>query len=208
MIVLREYEDFCNTHRPHRALKQAAPLRQLPDGITDLDQFRIRRRDRAGGRFTNTAWWRRFSAPTGPAGCAAVRPVRRGPAGCARRLVRRPRAPGAVVMPQPAATRWRLVDQSRAVCGISGRSCSPGQTPITAHDDGNHPRRTMVPVVERTGVCDGSYRGGRASRAHKPGPRAGSVQRVATAPAEPDVILPSGGRGLRARCAGLGDHRC
>ena len=27
MIVLREYEDFYNTHRPHRALKQAAPLR-------------------------------------------------------------------------------------------------------------------------------------------------------------------------------------
>jgi len=49
MIMLREYEDFYNTHRPHRALKQAAPLRQLPDGITDLDQFRVRRRDRAGG---------------------------------------------------------------------------------------------------------------------------------------------------------------
>ena len=49
MIVLREYEDFCNTHRPHRPLKQAAPLRQLPDSITDLDQFRVRRRDRAGG---------------------------------------------------------------------------------------------------------------------------------------------------------------
>jgi hypothetical protein len=31
------------------ALKQAAPLRQLPDGITDLDQFRVQRRDRAGG---------------------------------------------------------------------------------------------------------------------------------------------------------------
>ncbi|MGP8000973.1 MAG: integrase core domain-containing protein [Streptosporangiaceae bacterium] len=27
MTVLREYEDFCNTHRPHRSLKQAAPLR-------------------------------------------------------------------------------------------------------------------------------------------------------------------------------------
>jgi putative transposase len=49
MIVLREYEDFCNTHRPHRALKQAAPLRPLPGGVTDLDHFRIRRRDRAGG---------------------------------------------------------------------------------------------------------------------------------------------------------------
>jgi len=35
MIVLREYEDFYN-YRPHRALKHAAPLRQLPDGVTDL----------------------------------------------------------------------------------------------------------------------------------------------------------------------------
>ena len=49
MTVLREYEDFYNTHRPHRTLNQAAPLRPLPDGVTDLDHFRVRRRDRAGG---------------------------------------------------------------------------------------------------------------------------------------------------------------
>ena len=49
MPVLREYEDFSNTHRPHRTLNQAAPLRPLPDGVTDLDHFRVRRRDRAGG---------------------------------------------------------------------------------------------------------------------------------------------------------------
>ena len=49
MIVLREYEDFYNTHRPHRALNQAAPLRPLPDSVTDLDHFRVQRRDRAGG---------------------------------------------------------------------------------------------------------------------------------------------------------------
>ncbi len=49
IIVLREYEDFNNTHRPHRTLNQAAPLRPLPDGVTDLDHFRVRRRDRAGG---------------------------------------------------------------------------------------------------------------------------------------------------------------
>ena len=49
MIVLREYEDFYNTHRPHRTLKQAAPLRPLPDGVADLDHFRVQRRDRAGG---------------------------------------------------------------------------------------------------------------------------------------------------------------
>jgi transposase InsO family protein len=49
MAVLREYEDFYNTHRPHRTLKLAAPLRPLPDDVTDLDQFRVQRRDRAGG---------------------------------------------------------------------------------------------------------------------------------------------------------------
>jgi hypothetical protein len=49
MIVIREYEDFCNTHRPHGTLKQVAPLRRIPDGVTDLDHFRVQRRDRAGG---------------------------------------------------------------------------------------------------------------------------------------------------------------
>ena len=44
----REYEDIYNRHRPHRTLNQAAPLRPLPDGITDLDQFRVQRRDHAG----------------------------------------------------------------------------------------------------------------------------------------------------------------
>jgi hypothetical protein len=48
MTVLREYEDFCNTHRPHRALNQAAPLRPLPEGVVDLDRLRVQRRDRAG----------------------------------------------------------------------------------------------------------------------------------------------------------------
>jgi hypothetical protein len=48
MTVLREYEDFYNTHRPHRTLSQAAPLRPLPDGVTDPGSFRLRR-DRAGG---------------------------------------------------------------------------------------------------------------------------------------------------------------
>ena len=50
--LLREFESFCNEHRPHRALGQAAPLRSLPvpiaapDQMTNLD---IRRRDRLGG---------------------------------------------------------------------------------------------------------------------------------------------------------------
>ena len=45
----REYEDFYNTHRPDRTLNQATPLRPLPEGVTDLDHFRLRRRDRTGG---------------------------------------------------------------------------------------------------------------------------------------------------------------
>jgi transposase len=49
MTVLREYEDFYSTHRPHRTLNQAAPLRPLPDGVTQPDHLRVRRRDRAGG---------------------------------------------------------------------------------------------------------------------------------------------------------------
>ncbi len=48
MTVLREYEDLYDTAR-HRTLHQAAPLRPLPDSVTGLDHFRVRRRDRAGG---------------------------------------------------------------------------------------------------------------------------------------------------------------
>ena len=47
--LLREYEAFYNDHRPHRALGQAAPLRPLPQNVSDLDAFRVSRRDRAGG---------------------------------------------------------------------------------------------------------------------------------------------------------------
>jgi putative transposase len=49
VTVLREYEDFCNTHRPHRSLNQPAPLRPLPDGVASLDHFLVQRRDRASG---------------------------------------------------------------------------------------------------------------------------------------------------------------
>jgi putative transposase len=65
MMVLREYEDFYNSHRPHRALDQAAPLRPLPDGITDLDHFRSGATTAWVASSTNIAWWHRFSAATG-----------------------------------------------------------------------------------------------------------------------------------------------
>jgi putative transposase len=45
--VLTEYESHFNASRPHRALKQASPLRALPDPV-DAD-IKVIRRDRLGG---------------------------------------------------------------------------------------------------------------------------------------------------------------
>ena len=45
--ILAEYEAHFNTHRPHRALNQASPLRALPDPV-DAD-IKVIRRDRLGG---------------------------------------------------------------------------------------------------------------------------------------------------------------
>jgi transposase InsO family protein len=50
--ALREYEDFYNQHRPHRALQAAAPLRPRPVPITEplaLHRLDIQRHDRLGG---------------------------------------------------------------------------------------------------------------------------------------------------------------
>jgi transposase InsO family protein len=65
MMLLGEYEDFDNSHRPHRALGQAAPLRSLPDGVTDLDHSKSGGMTARVASSTNIAWWHRFSAPTG-----------------------------------------------------------------------------------------------------------------------------------------------
>ncbi|MER6121766.1 integrase core domain-containing protein [Streptomyces sp. NPDC001795] len=50
--ALREFEIFYNEHRPHRTLKQAAPLRPLPEPISvpgHISHREVRRRDRLGG---------------------------------------------------------------------------------------------------------------------------------------------------------------
>jgi transposase InsO family protein len=50
--ALREYERFYNEHRAHQALAQAAPLRTVPDPITDagrIARLNVRRKDRLGG---------------------------------------------------------------------------------------------------------------------------------------------------------------
>ncbi|MGW6137344.1 integrase core domain-containing protein [Streptomyces sp. NPDC055140] len=50
--ALREFEAFYNGHRPHRALRQAAPLRPLPEPISVPAQLRhleVHRQDRLGG---------------------------------------------------------------------------------------------------------------------------------------------------------------
>ena len=46
--ILRDYENHHNQHRPHRFLHGAAPLKPLPEPV-DLEQYRVRRRARAGG---------------------------------------------------------------------------------------------------------------------------------------------------------------
>jgi putative transposase len=47
-LVLADYEDHYNRHRSHRTLRQASPLRRLPE-LVNLDQFKVQRRDRLGG---------------------------------------------------------------------------------------------------------------------------------------------------------------
>ncbi|GAA1258084.1 integrase core domain-containing protein [Streptomyces aureus] len=50
--ALREFESFYNQHRPHRTLHSAAPLRPVPEPITDhdrLDYLAVHRRDRLCG---------------------------------------------------------------------------------------------------------------------------------------------------------------
>jgi len=47
--VLRDYEAHHNEHRPHRSLKQAAPVKAIPAPVSDLNAFRVRRHDRIGG---------------------------------------------------------------------------------------------------------------------------------------------------------------
>ncbi|CAG6395266.1 Integrase core domain-containing protein [Actinacidiphila cocklensis] len=49
--ALREYEQFHNEHRPHRALTGAAPLRPLPETLesNQLAHLDVRRHDRLGG---------------------------------------------------------------------------------------------------------------------------------------------------------------
>ncbi|MFD8212677.1 integrase core domain-containing protein [Streptomyces sp. NPDC059697] len=50
--ALREFERHHNAHRPHQAMRQAAPLRTVPEAITDperVTRLNIRRNDRIGG---------------------------------------------------------------------------------------------------------------------------------------------------------------
>ena len=52
--ALGEFESVYNQHRPHRTLHSAAPLRPLPEPITEPDRFDridVRRHDRLGGLF-------------------------------------------------------------------------------------------------------------------------------------------------------------
>lgn len=50
--ALREFEQFCNGHRPHQGIANTRPLHPLPPPITDPEQIArldIRKRNRLGG---------------------------------------------------------------------------------------------------------------------------------------------------------------
>ena len=49
--TLREFEQFCNSHRPHQGIASARPLHALPSPIPgpDATRLQIHRRDRLGG---------------------------------------------------------------------------------------------------------------------------------------------------------------
>ena len=49
--ALREFEEFCNSHRPHQGIANVRPLRALPSPIpADIAAcLRVHRRDRLGG---------------------------------------------------------------------------------------------------------------------------------------------------------------
>ena len=50
--ALREFESHYYEHRPHRTLRQSAPLRPVPEPITDqarIIELDVRRHDRVGG---------------------------------------------------------------------------------------------------------------------------------------------------------------
>jgi putative transposase len=64
MIVLREYEDFYNTHRPHRALNQAAPSAPCPTALLIWIISGSSVVTALAASSTNITWWHRFPAPT------------------------------------------------------------------------------------------------------------------------------------------------
>ena len=50
--ALREFEQFCNSHRPHQGIANARPLRPLPSPIPEPDaatRLHVHTRDRLGG---------------------------------------------------------------------------------------------------------------------------------------------------------------
>lgn len=54
--ALREFEAFCNEHRPHQGISNARPLHPLAPPITDPDRIArldMRRRQRLGGILTD-----------------------------------------------------------------------------------------------------------------------------------------------------------
>ena len=209
MTVLREYEHFYNSHRPHRALDQAAPLRPLPDDVTDLDHSGSGATTARGESSTSIAWSHRFSAPTGrsdprpPAGHGSerapasrdhhprVRRHRVGPCAGSEKLPILVMQVDPVLTPASGGTRRT---KSRPHRGWNGcvtrtsryRSCGSGVV-----DDGRQRLRGTVRAhrPDRSHRPDADLR--RTASADGPGPVRGPLQRAATSSQPPAPPAPA-----------------
>jgi hypothetical protein len=131
--ALREYERFYNQHRAHQALNQAAPLRPVPDPITDpgrITGLNIRRRDRLGGVLQRVLTCR-LNCTDGIFG-------RHSPGSPVHPGRQRHRArPGLVSLPPPPPNPGpdqplpptRRPKTQRSLNAIPGPACSPNRSP-------------------------------------------------------------------------------